>query len=221
MIDISILTPSRGRPTGLQRHMDSFLDNAVVPGRIEVLAYVDDDDPALETYRKMPGVQVGPPQSVSVSWNDLAARATGQYLMMGNDDLVMRSMGWDSMFLEAALPADGIFVAWFSDGINDGRHCAFPIVSREWYQALGSFSPGIFEFFYNDTWVFDVGKMVDRLLYMDDVKMAHIHHSVTRKKDETTVRNRNRGQHGRDTKLYRETVGVREQWAEKLRKVMG
>ena len=49
---------------------------------------------------------------------------------------------------------------WMDDRINRENHCAFPIVSRKWCETLGYFTPGVFHFGYNDTWVFDIAQRV-------------------------------------------------------------
>ena len=42
---MSLLCPSRGRPNDLERFILSVTDTAADPGRVEILVYVDDDDP--------------------------------------------------------------------------------------------------------------------------------------------------------------------------------
>ena len=37
----------------------------------------------------------GEPKSVSKSWNDLYERSLGDIIIMGNDDLLYRTPGWD------------------------------------------------------------------------------------------------------------------------------
>ena len=65
-----------------------------------------------------------------------------------------------------------------NDKINGEKHCAFPIVSKEWYKCLGRFTPGCFNFGYNDTWIFEVGKMLDRCHFIPSVVVEHLHFSV-------------------------------------------
>ena len=223
---ISVLTPSRGRPDKMKESAASFLDNAQCPDLVDIRVYVDSDDPNIKFYQEIPGikVRVGPPMSVSVSWNILAKEALANpndwgLLMMGNDDLRMRTHAWEQELFERTepLPSDGMWCAYVDDGLNGEKHCAFPIVTPEWYHELGKFTPGIFEFFYNDTWVFDVAKKLGRCFYIPEIKMSHLHHSVTKRKDKTTTRNRNKGQHARDTQLFQMTDHIRQAEADILK----
>lgn len=224
---ISILTPTRERCEKAQRFAASVLNTASEPDNIELWFYVDDDDPQLSSYSNwhlecppQVHIHIGPPISVSKSWNIIADLCNGDILIMGNDDLVYRSERWDEVLIsEVAKIDDKIYVAWFNDGINGEKHCAFPAVSCEWFNVLGYFTPGIFEFIANDTWVFDIGRKLDRLIYIKDVYAEHEHFSTGKMQaDETTMRNRRDGRIQRDLTLYDETDGEREKDAEKLRK---
>src|SRR5690554_2132770 len=68
---ISVLAPTRGRPDALQAMADSVY--ATATGPVEVLAYVDDDDPS--DYSQVTGVRIvtGPRIVLSDCWNRLAA----------------------------------------------------------------------------------------------------------------------------------------------------
>lgn len=226
---ISILTPTRERCERAQRFANSVLSTASEPENIELYFYVDNDDPQLKEYADWhlvspPQVRIhtGPPMSVSKSWNIIADECNGDILLMGNDDVVYHTKDWDKILQEAVLKyADRMYVAWFNDGINGETHCAFPAVSREWYNVLGYFTPGIFEFIANDTWVFDIGRKLDRLIYIKDVYAQHEHFSTGNSvADETTMRNRRDGRIGRDLKLYEQTDHKREEDANKLRKFL-
>ncbi len=238
MKKISILTPTRGRPKGIDTYYKSLVKTAQYPDAIELLLYIDNDDPALRDYEKFFRVweigeslidfttHVGEPISISKSWNVIAAEAQGDILLMGNDDLIAKTFGWDTKLREVTDEyPDDIYCAFFDDGINAGRHCAFPAVSRKWYETLGYFSPGIFEFFYNDTWLFDIAKRINRVRYIPEVQILHNHWTKTKIVDATTLRHRKgpKAEHrnARDKKLFENTTNLREVASNKLREVMG
>jgi len=221
----SILTPTRGRPENAIRFANSVNKTAKDKSSFEQLFYVDNDDPRIDDYRRLfPSnhnqvkVIYGEPMSVSKSWNILAEKCVGDVLIMGNDDLVYRTDGWDEILdTERRKYQDCIYVMWFNDGINGARHCAFPIVSRKWYETLGYFAPGIFEFLYNDTWVFDIGKRINRCHYIDRVLTEHLHFTAGKSNyDETYQRARRDGQSQRDRALFENTVHDRCVAADKL-----
>lgn len=231
---IAILTPTRGRPDMMCRFIRSVLSTASGDD-IYCYNYIDDDDTFLSEYQKKLSefgdkviTIVREPQSVSKSWNVIAEQALrdgADIFIMGNDDLVYRTEGWDVTLKEKLKHVtDNIYCAWFEDKINSEKHCAFPIVSRKWVQVLGYFTPGVFEFGYNDTWVFDIGKKLERLLFIPEIVTEHLHASLGKSpKDETFLRNRetSRGNlYNIDKDTFNKTDGLRGDDAAKLEKVM-
>lgn len=219
----SLLCPSRGRPEMCHRFVSSAYQNAKWPGRLEVLIYLDSDDPSLKDYvsalSSTPArIIVGKSEGVGKAWNCLARASSGEYLMMANDDLVYESKEWDWGLLKQLLRFPDQFVLGYADdGINEGRHCAFPIVSRRWYEELGEFVVEKYLFFRHDTDLWEVGKQIgdpSRVVYIGDVKILHYHHSTKLSPaDETTRRNRNNDQNKRDEATYLCADSVRERRA--------
>ena len=231
---ISLLCPTRGRPENALRLAKSLLDTTADPERIELLFYIDDDDKNEGQYLELLDkwlkekndpfakceVTIGPAISISESWNTIAARAKGDLLIMANDDQVYKTNAWDHRLDEEVMQySDGVFCMWFEDGINGSGHCAFPIVSRVWYQTLGYFTPGIFKFIYNDTWLMELGKRCDRLHFISDIFVEHLHFTVNKSElDETYQRHRDpRDNHVEyDKALFEKTEGMRTADANKL-----
>ena len=97
---ISLLLPTRGKPNLAGRFLRSLHETAHHPEEIEVVLGVDDDDP----------------QSHSISHDGLASKmlilpagltmgalnracfeaSTGRYVMLINDDVIVRTPGWDT-----------------------------------------------------------------------------------------------------------------------------
>lgn len=193
---VSILTPTRRRPEMAKRMMDSA-------GDCEFLFYVDDDD---ETdYSEIPHIR-GPRLRLGVIWNLLARKASGDYLMMGNDDLVFRSSNWQERLRQELKPTD-IKVACFDDGINQGKHFAFPIITRKWYEVVGQFTAEIFNFGYHDTWIFNIAQHLDACVYIGDVLVEHIHPTTGKRPVDRTFAERNWAD---DPMRYAATEGTRK-----------
>jgi hypothetical protein len=228
----AILTPSRQRPGRLDNFIQSVHNLAKEKDRVYTYNYIDSDDPRVNAYieyqRKQPENNInhiGVPQSVSKSWNvvaKLAFDSGADVLIMGNDDMLYRTQDWD-VLLEKEIEKypDQIYCMWFEDYINGANHCAFPIISRLWYQTLGYFAPGIFNFGYNDTWVFDIGKRINRTHFIPHIVNEHLHFTTGKSAaDETTQRNRTteRGNlYALDKVIFEKTEQERELEAEKLR----
>jgi len=101
---------------------------------------------------------------------------------------------------------DGIFCMHFNDGINFERHCAFPIVSRVWYKALGYFTPEIFGPYYATTWIEDIARLINRLYYIPDVLVEHPNYAQQNWE--------------LDTSLFQKTYSEREEAADKLKYII-
>ncbi len=191
---MSLLCPTRGRPDQAALLLRSLSGTAVAPQRVEVLFYVDADDPDLATYRELAGevsrrfprlggctLMVGEPVGVPAAWNVLAAAAGGDLLMMANDDQRYVDYGWD-VALDARVGElvqrwpDELLCLYF-DGGQYGEHGRdFPIVTRAWYAALGYFVPEIFSQWEVETWVFDIAERMDRLRPVPGVFVEHLHY---------------------------------------------
>ncbi len=235
-MNIAILTPTRQRPGKLDRLIESVYETASDKNSIRMYNYIDDDDPRLSQYKKNNDATLynnvinvyDKAQSVSKSWNVLAEKAiknSADVIIMGNDDLIYRTDDWDIKLQEELEKFDDdIYCCWFEDLINGKNHCAFPIVSRKWYETLGYFTPGVFHFGYNDTWVYDIAKRIDRCHFISEVTVEHLHFSTGKvAMDATYHRNRTeeRGNlYHLDKVIFDKTEDQREQAAEKLRKCM-
>ena len=201
-MNFAVLTPTRQRPGKLDNFISSVHGLAANKDRVYTFNYIDSDDPRQKAYedylRKQPANNhncTGEPQSVSKSWNVLAEAAIergADVLIMGNDDLMYRTERWDELLEEEIKKyPDDIYVMWFEDLINGESHCAFPIVSKTWYETVGYFTPGIFNFGYNDTWIFDLGQRVGRTHFIPNIVNEHLHFTTGKSAaDETTKRNR-------------------------------
>ncbi len=169
---ISVLLPSRGRPESLARSIRSLLEKATVPGRVHILVGFDVDDPT--TGRTALGCGAHPVQfehrhgyhQLHRYVNRLAEHATGDWLLLWNDDATMTTEGWDSAIIahDETVP---LVLSLSSTGYGH-RLCCFPAISRALHERLGhlSCSPHI------DTWIQDLGRATGCLR---DIQV-HVHH---------------------------------------------
>jgi len=238
MKNIAILTPTRARPGRLDTFVNSVYETSANPERVFCYNYIDEDDPRSKAYDDYAERQhdnstnlVGESQSVSLSWNILAKFAAehlerpADILIMGNDDLVYRTQGWDTIVEEESNKfSDEIYCMWMEDLINGEKHCAFPIVSKKWYTTVGYFTPGVFNFGYNDTWVFDVAKRVGRTHFIPNAVNEHMHFTAGKSSmDDTYERNRTqqRGNlYEKDKVIFEETASKRQEDADKLMEII-
>ena len=155
---ISVLLPSRGRPRSLADSIAGLTGNAARPRDLEVLVAADPDDATTRLAALQAGATVhvtreryGYPR-LHEYVNRLAADATGDWLMLWNDDARMLTENWDAI-VEQQEPA----VLWPHS--NDVAGCnTFPVWPRAWTDALGhvSLSP------HCDSWIQDLGTALGR-----------------------------------------------------------
>ncbi len=136
---ISVLIPSRDRPELLARSVASLRDKAVLPPEILVAAD-DDDDATVQSARELgAAVIVVMPRAgydrIHAYFRALAARASGDWLQVWDDDAVMLTDRWDAVI--EALPPE-VYVADVQSPYSP--MCCYPAVRRQAVEVLGKFS---------------------------------------------------------------------------------
>lgn len=163
---VSSLTPSRDRPELLKSSIESL-------GKLkEHLVYVDEDDPQLEEYKKLkiPGMKmvIGKRHNyyaLQNYYNELAEMATGDWLLIWNDDAVMHTEDWTQHIQEYDPQKPAVL------NIHFENNNYFPLVSRKFYETLGhiSLSP------HNDSWVQEIAQALDiHYNAFEHIKTEHI-----------------------------------------------
>jgi len=183
---ISLLMPTRGRPGGAAALIESAYSTAHRPGLVEIVLYLDSDDPTRHAYearlRELSqkfsegriALLVGPRIALSREWNLTARASAGTILMLANDDLVFASLGWDaSLRSSVSNVPDDIYCAWFNEGRDNHDYGDFPIFSRRMVEALGYFTPEFLLFQCNDQWIWDVAARLGRLRYLKNSTVEH------------------------------------------------
>jgi hypothetical protein len=188
---ISILVPTRKRPTELRRMVESVRKTSQKV--VEIVAYCDDDDPEQAEVCKELNIKfvVGPRIMLTDCWNKCIPLATGDIFLQGNDDMVFRTQGWDRM-VEAAFAAcpDHILMVHGHDvpGFGHGESFGpFPFVHRRWTEILGYFVAPFFSSDYGDAWTNNLADRIGRRRCLP-FEVEHMHFSDPYKKaplDET------------------------------------
>lgn len=235
---IAILTPSRQRPEMLFNLFQSVNQMSSNKIGIDFFIGLDRDDPNIQTYydyiynmhsQRKSNIDViayiDQLPTIGCIWNALSRmrpwEQTADFMIMGNDDQVFKTDQWDIKLIDNLTGLDHPFyVSWVNDGINGKDHCAFPIVSKLWVSALGHFMPEIFNFFYHDTWVFDIGQKADVLNYIPDILVDHMHFSRSDgyKKDVVTDKGRADDNNKKDLQIFKENDDLRKRMSMEIKK---
>ena len=116
---ISLLLPTRGRPALVERFFQSVVEMTAHPERVEVVLYIDEDDCGSH-HLDCPGIRVtkiiGPRMTMGAYNAACLEKATGSIIMLVNDDMVIRTKGWDERIvaLDGSFP-DGIYLVYGND----------------------------------------------------------------------------------------------------------
>lgn len=186
---ISLLCPTRSRPAEALRLATCILKTARIPNRVELLFYLDDNDPKkLEYIQLFQGLNqelsrlkrceliIGEQIGLLKSTNELARLCQGDLLILTSDDQIYNDSGWDTCLdREVKKYPDEIFCMWFNDGHWREKLCTFPIISRRWCLTLGYCVPGFFERLFADLWIADIAQRVGRLHYIPHILTEHLH----------------------------------------------
>ena len=177
---ISFLIPTRERTELLIRSITLLINNAVAPQEFEYLIKFDSDDiesmteflsndicdridcKVLITDRK------GGYADLYIDINDLCRIATGEFLMLYNDDAFMTTQNWDEHVRKYS---GRLCVLWPHSG--NRIHNCFPIVHRKYFEILGHFSLQT----HNDTWVEEVSRKADIEIDVPEIFIRHTKNS--------------------------------------------
>ena len=179
---VSLIVPTRGRPAQLRRFLDSVADTATHPERIEVVLVVDDDDPHSLVAHPRLNVRhaVGPPNRAMGALNNAGfAVSSGRYVMLLNDDVVVRTRGWDATALACFRRFPDPFVLLHvNDTLMREHLCTFPLTSRAFYELCGEVCPDEYQRYRIDDHIEDIFNLLAvagerRVVYLPDVIFEH------------------------------------------------
>jgi hypothetical protein len=178
MNKLAIAVPSRGRPHNLKRLSDALKNTCT--GNYQLMARLDNDDPALGEYLELDDIQflVGDRIFFTSSVNELAQIADEEeytHIAILGDDVLPETVGWDEKMISAL--NDELGVVYGSDGLEDLHGPDLPthvVVPIEMYQKLGWIGlPTSRHLFLDNAWR-ELGKLTN-FIYLKDVKLTHLH----------------------------------------------
>lgn len=188
-MEISLLLPTRERPLQAEAFLQSVAETAENLSHIEVVAAIDDDDKKSHTllspHPDLKLIKVIGPQTTMGGLNSRCLeKASGKIIMLVNDDILIRSKGWDRHLIEADRTcSDGIYLMHTRDGQKDNAFPIFPILSSRGCSLIKDPYPKEFCGDCIDSHLFDIFLRLkdvghDRILYIPEVLFEHIHFSV-------------------------------------------
>lgn len=164
---VSILMPSRKRPEHALNAIRSL-----GPGNIEFLVCIDKDDPTYKEYdtirKQEPRMQLFFEKRHGYDglhnyYNLLASKATGDWLMLFNDDALMETELWLDKIWRYNHTVPHILTFHEKDNL-------FPIISKPLFDLIGhySLSPHV------DSWAQYIGENTGIQTLVPDINIAHL-----------------------------------------------
>lgn len=196
--DLLVIVPTRGRPVNARQLWAAWQES--VTGEADLYFAVDDDDPWLNAYEvefnRMTDVRysIGRRRRMVGTLNEVACAFADQYSYLGfmGDDHRPRTRGWDRRLVEALSHHQTVH-AWSSpDALRETRTpktglaygndllqgAAMPTavaMTSDIVRALGYMAPPSMKHLCIDLVWKDWGEAIDRLTYLDDVIIEHVH----------------------------------------------
>lgn len=179
----SLIVPTRRRLTSLRRFVDSVVATVADTKTIEIVLVVDSDDAdscALDDRRVVCRRSVGPPGRTMGALNQAGYEAsTGRYVMLLNDDVVVRTRGWDATLARTLDEyPDGVVLGHVNDTLMRDHLCTFPVLSRRFCELAGGLCPTDYTRYRIDDHIEDVFNRLfalghRRAVYFPEVVFEH------------------------------------------------
>lgn len=183
----SLIVPTRGRVAGLRRLLESLRDHAEDPASIEVIVVVDEDDRESQSFSfpelRLERVVVPPGQTMGDLTLAGYRAASGRYLMLLNDDVVVRTPNWDVRLRQVfERHPDGIVLVHVNELIFRDSLCTFPALTREFCQIAGGISRAEYRRYRIDDHIHHIFDLIyllgyTRRVFLPDVVFEH-HNTV-------------------------------------------
>ena len=183
----SFLTPTRNRPDLVARLFQSIIDTTTHPDRLEIVLAVDRDDEASlaisDDRLNVKRIVLKERLTMGQLNNACFEASSGRYIMLMNDDVILRTKGWDDII-------ESVFRGWGDDiglvHVNDllfrERLCTFPMLSRKACAAIG-LCPDAYRRYKIDDHIYDTYSMLahighKRIAWLPDVVFEHENHEA-------------------------------------------
>lgn len=209
---IAILVPTRGRPEQLKRMIDSAYKTCSNKDNIWVLCSTSEEEWAQympvalhslhEHSKLLDCIHMPDMLPTAHKWNVLAdamVKSNGPNLfMLGADDMVFETEGWDKKLLEHYNALENKIHVYSLQDSRDKEGTPHPIVTREYIEALGYFCSPIFLHWQQDRWTVEIAKYNNVFTHLKDYNLLHLKPSDEGKPDETHTKIRSYGWRERD-----------------------
>lgn len=179
MAELLVIVPSRSRPHAIAALHDAW--SAVTTGAAALLVAVDDDDPACDEYVQVCAnrdleLVIGPRLRMCPTLNLHAVERAPHHFAIGfmGDDHRPRTPAWDQRYLDELHGLGTGFV--YGDDLLRGETLPTQVaVTSDVIMTLGYMVPDGIRHLWADNVFYDLGHAIDRIRYLPDVIVEHMH----------------------------------------------
>lgn len=178
--DLTVYVPTKGRPDNAKRLQEAFYETTVLGSRVVfILSY---NDPQLSKYMSLnlhDIIVVAPEKPGFVNPLNLGYLSDRRHhysyaLGFMGDDHLPRTKAWDEVFVNKLLKMGGGFV-YGNDGFQKEKIPTSIVMTANIPLALGFMTLPSLKHLYADNWWLDLGKALNKIEYMPDIIIEHLH----------------------------------------------
>ena len=181
MSDMLVIVPVLRRPHVVIPFWETWKSQTV---DCDIVMAIDENDPTLDEYLEVIpqtgiSLRIGEPLWTAPKLNQVVAENVDKYSYIGfwGDDNRPRTYGWDQRF-RAELERMGTGMVYANDLLQYGKIPCSVVMTSDIPRTLGYMAfPGAKHLFIDMAWR-DWGRSIDRLCYLDDVVIEHLHHTI-------------------------------------------
>lgn len=220
---ISVLIPTRKRSKLVERSVRSLLCNANTASQIEIMIAYDLDDAESKEYfassqwksmiesfgatSQVFETPVWGYNALHTYYNFLAEKSKGQWLLIWNDDALMKSPGWDT-HVEANKDFVGL-LHMITENYRS-KFALFPLIPRTWIELFGYVGE-----IPVDSWIHHICMEAQAIKIIEPVTY-HDRYDMTGNNLDETYQNRDTSKIKKNYKSEA-SKAERHQWAQKLK----
>lgn len=214
MNKIGLYIPTRKRKEKLVNCVYSLYNLAKNKERLNFRFYIDDDD--IETLQtvlllKTQGINTfltlekRNTRPHSDFYNVMFKNSNDDIVFQLGDDCLMRTQDWDSIIEDEFNKIDDkILLVYGCDGIHNEGFAPHYALHRKWVEIIGYMTPKYFTVDWADTWVFEIAKKIDRVKFLPNLFLEHMHWTQGKMEvDETVILTEQRRRASNNESIFR------------------
>lgn len=207
---ISVLVPTRQRPSRVKEFLTSIVNTAYDFSKVEILFYIDQDDKdtneseLLSVFSQLNIKALRRPK-INIQgdrYNYLLSQSSGEIIMYAADDIVFESMHWDKrVYSRFTRYQDRIVLLYPSTPNHKCKLATHGFVSRTSTQILGKIFTSYFQSAYDDVWLTKLYSFIKRAECFSKISVCHKHPSLDKRIiDDIYINNKKKSE--KDAKVF-------------------